>query len=352
MRVGLSMLTLVPGVSGGSETYARGLAAALARRGELDVTAFVPTLAPDAGEGLPTEVVTEYAAGAGAARRTFALARARVLGGALRRRYAGLDVVHYPLTVRVPRLEAPAVLTLHDLQHLDLPQLFDRGTRAFRRRFYDDAAREAQAVVCPSAFVRDRALELLSLDPARVHAVHSGVDHERFRPGSAAREPFLLYPARPWPHKNHARLLEAYALLRAREPELRLVLTGAGTEALAGPPGVEARGAVGLDELVDLYRRAACLVFPSRYEGFGQPPLEAMACGTPVAAARAGSVPEVCGDAAVLFDPDDAEAIAAAVTEAHDRAPELSILGLRRAASFTWEAAAAAHEDVYLAAAA
>ena len=130
------------------------------------------------------------------------------------------------------------------------------------------------------------------------------------------------------------------------------MLTGAGTEALAGPAGVEARGTVPLDELVSLYRRAGCLVYPSRYEGFGLPPLEAMACGTPVAAARTGSIPETCGDAAVLFDPDDAEAIAAGVDEALRRAPELGVLGLRQSAAFTWERAAAAHEDAYRAVAA
>jgi glycosyltransferase involved in cell wall biosynthesis len=346
------MLTLVPGVSGGSETYVRGLADALARTSELDVKAFVPTLAPDAGAGLPSVVVTEYRAGRGTARRMVTLARAAAFPASLRKRYAGLDVVHYPLTVTVPRLSLPTVLTLHDTQHLDLPELFGRATRAFRRLAYDRAARRADLVLVPSEFVRERAVALLELEPERVRAIHLGVDHERFRPGSEPRERFLLYPARPWPHKNHGRLLEAFALLRADEPELRLVLTGAGTEALAGPEGVEPRGSVSLDELVSLYRRAACLVFPSRYEGFGLPPLEAMACGTPVAAARAGSIPETCGDAAVLFDPEDPSAIADGVREALGRAPELGVLGLRHSVAFTWERAAAAHEDAYRAVAA
>ncbi len=352
MRVGLSMLTLVPGVSGGSETYARGLAHALARRGTLDVTAFVPELAPDAGEGLPTQVVSEYHAARGGAARAWALTRATAFPGTLRRRYEGLDVVHFPFTVPVPRVTARTVVTLHDVQHLDLPELFGAGTRAFRRVAYDRAARHAGLVVVPSEFVRERVLERLSLDPSRVRAIHLGVDHERFRPGDEEREPFILYPARPWPHKNHARLLEAFARLRARHGELRLVLTGAGTEALAGPAGVEAHGSVPLPELASLYRRASCLVFPSRYEGFGSPPLEAMACGTPVAAARAGSIPEVCGEAAVLFDPDDVEAIAGGVETALGNAAALRAHGLERAAQFTWDAAAVAHEDAYRAVAA
>src|SRR6185437_13670023 len=97
-----------------------------------------------------------------------------------------------------------------------------------------------------------------------------------------------------------------------RRPELRLLLTGVGHEDAVLPEGVEAR-AVSAAELVELYRRAACVVFPSLYEGFGLPPVEAMACGCPVAASSQGSLPEVCGDAAVLFDPLDPESIAAGV---------------------------------------
>ncbi len=100
-------------------------------------------------------------------------------------------------------------------------------------------------------------------------------------------------------------------------------------------------------ELVGLYRRAAALVFPSLYEGFGQPPLEAMACGCPVACSNAASLPEVCGDAARLFDPNDPAAIAAAVGELLDDPAPFSARGLARAAAFTWQAAAAAYESAY-----
>ena len=137
-----------------------------------------------------------------------------------------------------------------------------------------------------SEFVRERVIERLALDPDHVHAVWLGVDHERFTPAPhVEREPLLLYPARPWPHKNHARLFEAFALIRRTRPDLRLVLTGVGHDAATLPVGVEARSVSG-GELIELYRRAACLVFPSLYEGFGLPPIEAMACGCPVAAAR------------------------------------------------------------------
>ena len=158
--------------------------------------------------------------------------------------------------------------------------------------------------------------------------------------------PFLLYPANRWPHKNHERLFEALALLRRGRPELRLVLTGSGHEGKPVPAGVDVRGRVSADELVELYRTAGALVFPSLYEGFGYPPLEAMACGCPVACSSVCSLPELVGDAAVLFDPQSPEAIAEGIDRALGDAG-LPAHGLERAARFTWEACVLAHEVVY-----
>jgi glycosyltransferase involved in cell wall biosynthesis len=281
--------------------------------------------------------------------RLLAMMLAALRPGRLRAHFEGLDTVHYPLTIALPRLAVPTAVTVHDLQHLDHPELFSRAERLWRARTHERSARDADAVIVPSQFVRRRAIELLGLPPEHVHAIPWGVDHDRFRPGAEEREPFLLYPARPWPHKNHARLFEALGLLRQERPELRLVLTGGGHEGRPVPAGVEVLGLVRGDELASLYRRTACLVFPSRYEGFGQPPLEAMACGCPVAAARAGALPEVCADAAVLFDPDDPEAIAAGVLETLERAGELRGRGLVHAERFTWAASARAHEALYAA---
>jgi glycosyltransferase involved in cell wall biosynthesis len=347
MRVALPMLTLVPGISGGSETYARELTRALARVGRNDYEVLLPTIAADAGGGLPATVAEGYAASTTTAGRLLAMGAARVRPGRLRRSLTDAEVVHYPLTVRVPRVAAPTVITLLDVQHLDLPHLFSRGERLFRHFAYDRAARDAAHVIVISEFVRGRVIDRLGLAPDRVHAVWLGVDTTRFTPDpSVARERLLLYPARPWPHKNHARLFEAFALLRRESPDLRLVLTGAGHASATLPAGVEARS-VTPDELIALYRRAACMVFPSLYEGFGLPPLEAMACGCPVAVSGSGSLPEICGDAAVLFDPLDPEAIAAGVDEALTRADELTAKGPGHAAAFTWDATARAHDSVY-----
>ena len=333
MRVGVSLLTLVPGISGGSETYARELCRALARVGSHRYEVLVPTLAPEAGGGLETVVATGYPASTTIPGRLRAMAGASMRPGALADRLTGADVVHYPLTVPVPPVDRPTILTLLDVQHLDLPALFPRGERLFRRLAYDRAAAKADQVIVISEWTRGRVVERLGLDPGRVHAIHLAVDHERFSPDpTVERERFLLYPARPWPHKNHELLFDAFARLRDARPELRLVLTGVGTPPSASTPGG---------------RRAAAVVFPSLYEGFGLPPLEALACGCPVASSDAGSLPEVLGDAAVLFDPEDPSAIAAGVAEALDRAAELSALGPPRTAAFTWEATARAHDEVY-----
>jgi glycosyltransferase involved in cell wall biosynthesis len=248
--------------------------------------------------------------------------------------------------VPVPRAKTPTVVTLHDLQHRDLPQLFSRTERAYRAVAYDGAAKRADAVIVISEFVRGRALELLGLDAARVHVTPLGLDHATLRPGAGEREPFLYYPARPWPHKNHQALFEALPLIRRERPGLRLVLTGGG-ELARLPEGVEALGHVPRTRVIELLQRASALVFPSLYEGFGLPPLEAMACGTPVACSNAGALPEVVGDAAQLFDPRDPQAIAdATLAVLADPAPWVE-RGLARAAGFSWDATARTTEDVY-----
>jgi glycosyltransferase involved in cell wall biosynthesis len=347
MRVGISLLTLVPGEVGGAETSARGLCRGLAEVGTLDYAAFTPPAAPGAGEGLPEVPVPEYRLADSVPERALAMALAAARPRRLRRRFGALDAVHYPLTIALPRLDVPAAVTVHDLQHLDHPELFSRAERLFRARAHEGSARRADAVIVPSQFVRRRAIELLGLPPERVHAIPWGVDHERFRPGEEQREQFLLYPSRPWAHKNHARLFEAFALLREERPELRLVLTGGGHEGRPVPPGVEVRGLVSGEELASLYRRTACLVFPSLYEGFGQPPLEAMASAAPVAASNVPAIAEVCGDAAALFDPGRPEEIAAVVAGVLDAPERFAAAGPVRAQAFTWAETARRHEAVY-----
>jgi glycosyltransferase involved in cell wall biosynthesis len=209
-------------------------------------------------------------------------------------------------------------------------------------------------VIAISEHVKQTAVERMGVDPERVEVIHLGLDHELFHPGGAGQKrPFLVYPANPWPHKNHERLFEAFRRVRQRRPELRLVLTGTGLERLRNvPEGVDVRGRVSRDELAELYRTASALVFPSLYEGFGQPPLEAMASGTPVAVSRAGSLPEVCGDAAFYFEPTSVDEITEAILAVLERPDHLVARGLERASRFTGDATARRHDDVYRALAA
>jgi glycosyltransferase involved in cell wall biosynthesis len=344
MRVGISLLTLVPGISGGSETYARELVRALGRTGTNDYRVFLPSIATDV-DGLPAEVVGEYGASRSTAGRIAAMSRAWFRGDRLRRRFQGLDAVHYPLTVTVPRIDAlPTVTTILDVQHERLPEFFSRSERAYRRVVYARSARESRLVITISEHAAQAIVERLGVPAERVRPIHLGLDHGLFRPGDEPREDYLLYPAREWPHKNHALLFEAHRELRRRHPGLELLLT---SYAGGVPEGVRTLGHVTREELAGLYRRAAALVFPSLYEGFGQPPLEAMACGCPVACSNAASLPEVVGDAARLFDPRSAEAIVDAVEDVLASPEAWRERGLRRAAAFSWDETARRHEAVY-----
>jgi glycosyltransferase involved in cell wall biosynthesis len=349
-RIGISLLTLVPGIVGGSETYARELIRALARVGGLRYQVFLPTIATDAADGLPASTVTAYRARRDIVGRAASMLQAHVAPRRVRRELEldDLGAIHFPLTVMLPPLDhPPAVTTVLDLQHELLPQLFSPVERIYRRLTYRTAATRSRLVIAISQHVKETAVERLGLPPERVRVVHLGVDRERFKPGDAPREPFLLYPANNWPHKNHALLVEAFARIRRERPDLRLVLTGSGHERSAYPAGVEVLGRVSDETLTDLYRRASALVFPSLYEGFGQPPLEAMASGCPVAAARNTAIPEVCGDAARYFDPTSEEDLAAAVLDVLSAPQDLVARGLKRAAHFSWDECARGHDAVY-----
>ena len=263
--IGISLLTLVPGVVGGSETYARELCRALARVGELEYRVFLPTIAEDAADGLPSARRPALPGRLGHARtRAGDGGRARCGAGGCAASWSStsLDAIHFPLSVMLPLVSSPpAATTILDLQHEFLPENFPRWELAYRRYLYGASARRSRIVIAISEHARETLIERLSLEPERVRTIHLGVDLERFSPADVAREPFVLYPANRWPHKNHETLFRAMALL----PEhLRLVLTGYDGPV---PEGVESLGRVSHDELVDLYRRASALVFPSLLRG-------------------------------------------------------------------------------------
>ena len=350
IHVGISALTLVPGVVGGSETAYRAILRELPKYPDLAPRVFLPSIAADAHEGLPSQVIRSYRASTSTPGRLYAMGSTLVAGGRIRREMEldRLDVLHFPFSTMIPRVTTvPTVTSILDVQHEYLPEFFSKPELAYRKHVYGRAARDSDLVIAISEHAAGTLRDRLGVDPERIRVVHLGADLEVFTPSDDAREPFMLYPANRWPHKNHQRLFDALAILRRQRPELRLVLTGSGHEGHPAPDGVDVRGRVPIDELVHLYRTASALVYPSLFEGFGIPIVEAMATGCPVAAANSSSIPEVCGDAAVLFDPTSAEAIAVGVEQLLADPAPYAERGLARAPLFSWQRCGAAHVAIY-----
>ena len=349
--IGIKSLTLVPGASGaGSERYGRDLCRGLARWGSRDYVALLPGIAPDAAGDLRARVIEAYPGARTLPGRALAMARAIVRPRPVVREMLanGVDALHFPLVGMIPPVQGvPSAVSIPDVQHEVHPEFFSWPERRYRRWMYARTAGAARIVFTMSEFSAESLVRHLGVPAAKIRVIPHGVDPERFRPGSSPREPFLLYPANFWPHKNHARLFEAFARVRARRRDLTLVLTGAGHAGRPLPEGVVSRGLVSDAELVSLYQTASALVFPSLWEGFGLPPVEAMACGCPVVVSRGTSLPEVCGEAARYVDPLSADDIARGIEDVLRSPAALVDAGLRRAGRLTLEACVRAHDAVY-----
>ncbi len=263
---------------------------------------------------------------------------------------AGVDVLHCP-TFRGPLRSpsVPLVVTVHDLAVLRHPETFNQWSRRYSRLCVPRVVQAARLVIAVSEFTRRELVALLGAPEEKIRVVPNGVP-AAFRPdGPAAEGDYVLAVGTLEPRKNLARTVEAARRLGL---ELRVVgAVGWGGVAVGGE-GVHWLGEVPDDRLAALYRGARCLVYPSLYEGFGLPVVEAMACGTPVVTSATGATAEIAGGAAVLVDPLDVEAIAAGVEEATSRRDELARLGVERARAYRWDAVAPATVAVYREAAA
>ncbi|MCU1462338.1 MAG: hypothetical protein JWO37_2413 [Acidimicrobiales bacterium] len=282
-----------------------------------------------------------------------------------------LDVVHGTNFVVPPTRNAAAVVTIHDLTPVRYPELCRRDTLA-----YPDLVRRALRrgawVHTPSRAVADEVVELLGADPERVVAIPSGVpmaselaagDVALMR--APAGPPYLCTVGTVEPRKDHVSLVRAFDAVAGDHPDLRLVIAGPdgwGAEQLAAAVArspyrdrIERRGWVPEDERTALVRGAVAFVFPSVYEGFGYPPLEAMAEGVPVVATSAGALPEVLGDAALLVAPGYPDALAGAITRLLDDGglrERLIEAGRMRVARYSWTAFSRGLADLYRRAAA
>jgi glycosyltransferase involved in cell wall biosynthesis len=254
----------------------------------------------------------------------------------------GVDVLHCPTYYGPLRPRVPLVVTVHDLAVLRHPQAFPRWTRTFVPRFVPFVLGAAARVIVVSEFTRTELRELLGVADEKIRVVPNGVD-EVFRPdGPAAEGEYALAVGTVEPRKNLPRIADA-----ARRAGVRLRAVGAHGWGEVRLDGIAWLGRVGDEELARLYRGASVLVYPSLYEGFGIPVLEAMACGTPVVTSAGGATEEVAGGAAVLVDPLDAGSIAAGIEDALSRQDELRAHGLERARAFTWAETARRTADVY-----
>ncbi len=248
---------------------------------------------------------------------------------ALRKLGAALAHFQHAMPLRCP---CPAVVTVHDLSFERDPSVMGRRHRTVFRFAVPRAARRAAHVLAVSQRTKNDLVELYSVDPLRITVTPHGVDAS-FTPGEAAADSYLLLVGAVEPRKNPLAAADA-----AAELGMRLVVVGPGRDpelvrALVDR-GADVRGYVPKPQLVELYRGAAALVFPSRYEGFGLPVVEAMASGTPVVAAPDAAVREIADDAAIFAEPGElAEGVRRALAD-RDR---LVAAGLERAAQFSWD---------------
>jgi glycosyltransferase involved in cell wall biosynthesis len=365
-RVGLNLLYLVPGETGGTETYARRLVPALAdARPGVELVAFVTreafdALGPDAF-GPRVGVVPLGASGRSRAARV--AAEQLLLPGRLRRH--GIELLHSLGSTAPARPGLPSVLTLHDVIYARYPEAHTRLMALGMRLLVPLSARSAERIIAVSRAAAAEITRVLHVPAERIDVVYEGGRP----PGPATPEPELrarlelgdativLSVSARRPHKNLHRLLHAFAGL----PEgPLLVLPGYPTpfegrlaEAISrlGLRGrVRLLGWVSDADLEGLYRAARCFVFPSLAEGFGLPVLEAMERGLPVACSNTSSLPEVAGDAARYFDPLDLDDIRRAIAELMTDEvlrSRLSAAGRDRAREFSWERAAAGTAAVY-----
>ena len=367
MKVAVNLLWLVPGVVGGSETAVTGLLRELAEDPPDDVeltlfaldefgavhrdlvAAFPTRLVPLTGRLKPLRVVAE---------NTWL---ARRLG-------EGFDLVHHMGGV-VPLVgSVPSVVTVHDLQPYDLPENFSLAKRLYLQRTLPTSVRRARVVIAPSEFVRRGVIERFRIAPERVRMVpwaceppSSEVSVAEVQARYRLPRRWFVYPAFTWWHKDHTVLLQAFAQIAAHEYDVVLVLTGGVGPAeeavrdqiarLGLSDRVRRTGLIPRRDVLAIIRGAVAVTWPSRYEGFGLPALEAMQLGTPLLAAGGTGLSELVEGAGRLLPTRDpaawADAMAAMLEVDDDERAALAVVGRERAAHYSLAVTAAGTVAAY-----
>jgi len=355
LRIGVNALYLIPGGVGGTEIYLRSLLAALAAI-DRDNQYFVFTnreTGPDLVPKQPNFTLVPQAVRATSRPARILWEQTILPLGVMRR---GIDVLFNPGFTAPLFCSCPQVTVFHDLQHKRYPQYFRWFDLPFWQFFLYWSARVSRLILADSDATAADLGRFYRLPAEKVRVVPLGVDPVFFEIGRRRRpERFLLAVSTLHPHKNLDGLLRAYAIFRRDHPEFRLMVSGM-RGFFTGPledlrhslglcESVEFPGWVPREELLDLYARAWAFLYPSRFEGFGLPVLEALAAGVPSACSSIEPLAGIAGKAACQFDPADISAIVAAMTAITcDEAlrKRLESAGPPRAAQFSWEATARA----------
>jgi glycosyltransferase involved in cell wall biosynthesis len=365
VHVGFDASALRP-LTTGAEEYQRNLVDALSRSGDdLALTVYTPRSVVAWPPNVRTHEMP-WKAGDSAAR----LVKGAFL---LPRRWSldHLDVLHIPFYYLPLGAPLTSVVTVYDVRFARFPATYRRARLLFLRWAVPQSLRRARRIIAISEFTKREIVEAFDVSPDKIAVTPLAVS-SRFQPAAAPeqiaairlkygfRAPFVLCVGTIEPRKNLERTVEAFGRLRRRGTDHILVLAGppyfgmhrlAATIARLRLEGVvRVIGHVPDEEMPALYSAADVFVYPSLYEGFGIPVLEAMTCGTPVVASNVSSIPEVAGEAAVLFDPRDAEALAGAIEAVLSSAEvtaRLRAAGRERAACFTWAETARRTVDAY-----
>lgn len=353
-RVGVNLCWLVPGVVGGSEeSIVRALrAVAQEPPTDIDLVLFGLSALRSAHPDITDVFETHTVPVPGRLKPLRVLAELTWLTAMVDRH--DIDLLHDAGGTAPGSVDCPRVLTVHDIQPLDLPGNFHPVKVAYLRRSVPRAVAGARRTIVPSEFVRDRIVAALGADPERVvvvpwsappPSVRAPIDRVRRDLGITGR--LVLVPAITYPHKDHVVVVRALRRLASRHPDVTLVLTGG-----EGPAEAAVQAEIDATELrsrivragrvpeavvMALFAHASAVVIASRYEGFGIPAIEAMAAGAPVLVADAGALPEVVGDAGVTFPVGDDAQLAVELHRVLDdpaHAAVLAAAGLRRARSF------------------
>jgi glycosyltransferase involved in cell wall biosynthesis len=363
MRIGIIALNFQPGTIGGVETYFRNL---LAQLQKFDSRNEYIVVLP---EGQKAEIpitnshfsILELPVRQDMVSKTSRLIAFPPTAGyrsKLARRIdaLGCDLLHFPIQIMLPLgVRTPSVVSCMDIQQEYLPQFFSVKQLLVRRMSYKASLMRAKHIITISDYVKGTLQEKYRIDNAKITTVHLCVDERLFSgepiqslPKNNLPDIYFFYPAAVWPHKNHERLLQAFSLVVQQYPDVHLVLSGIAVqkksriERLINRFNLDRRvhilGYLKYDELASIYRQAYSLIFPSLYEGFGIPMIEAMHAGCPVICSRGTSLPEVAGKAAVYFNPLDVDDIARSAIDLlnnpHKRA-DLIAEGKRNALRFS-----------------